>query len=94
MPLGEAAYRIFDRNIMLNNDKRFYLPIILCIFAPDMKYKVTIRETLERTLDVEANSAQEAELSVRQDYHNSIIVLDDGDYVDTWFEVKPIIERY
>ena len=58
-----------------------------------MKYKVTIRETLERTVEVEANSAQEAELSVRQNYHNSIIVLNDGDYVDTWFEVKSIIER-
>lgn len=94
MPLSEAAFRIFDRNIMLNIDKSLYLPIILCIFAPDMKYKVTIRETLERTVEVEANSAQEAELSVRQDYHNSIIVLDDGDYVDTCFQVKPIIERY
>lgn len=94
MPLGEAAFRVLDRNIMLNNDKRFYLPLILCIFAPDMKYKVTIRETLERTVEVEANSAQDAELSVRQDYHNSIIVLDDGDYVDTCFQVKPIIERY
>lgn len=79
---------------MLNNDKRLYLPKILCIFAPDMKYKVTIRETLERTVEVDANSAKEAELSVRQDYNNSIIVLDDGDYVDTWFEAKPIIERY
>ena len=94
MPLSEATFRIFDRNIMLNIDKSLYLPIILCIFAPDMKYKVTIRETLERTVEVEANSTQEAESSVRQDYHNSIIVLDDGDYVDTWFEVKPIIERY
>lgn len=75
---------------MLNNDKRFYLPIILCIFAPDMKYKVTIRETLERTLDVEANSAQEAELSVRQDYHNSIIVLDDGDFIDTIIMVQQL----
>ena len=90
MPLREAAFRIFDRNIMLNNDKRFYLPIILCIFAPDMKYKVTIRETLERTVEVEANSAQEAELSVRQDYHNSIIVLDDGDYVDTIIMVQQL----
>lgn len=93
MPLSEANFRIFDRNIMLNIDKSLYLPIILCIFAPDMKYKVTIRETLERTVEVEANSAQEAELSVRQNYHNSIIVLNDGDYVDTWFEVKSIIER-
>lgn len=78
---------------MLNNDKRLYLTIILCIFALDMKYKVTIRETLERTVEVEANSAQEAELSVRQDYHNSIIVLDDGDYVDTCFEVQLLHER-
>lgn len=70
--------------------KKLYLPIILCIFAPEMKYKVIIRETLERTVEVEANSAQEAELSVRKDYHNSIIVLDDGDYVDTCFLVKPI----
>ncbi|MBR5715993.1 MAG: DpnD/PcfM family protein [Bacteroidales bacterium] len=55
-----------------------------------MKYKVTIRETLERTLDVEANSAQEAELSVRQDYHNSIIVLDDGDFIDTIIMVQQL----
>lgn len=75
---------------MLNNEKRLNLPIILCIFAPDMKYKVTIRETLERTVEVEANSAQEAELSVRQDYHNSIIVLDDGDYVDTIIMVQQL----
>ena len=73
---------------MLNNDKRHYLPIILCIFAPDMKYIVTVRETLERTVEVEANSAQEAESFVRQDYFNNIIVLDDGDYVDTCFEVR------
>lgn len=90
MPLGEAAFRVLDRNIMLNNDKRFYLPIILCIFAPDMKYKVTIRETLERTVEVEANSAQEAELSVRQDYHKSVIVLDDGDFIDTIIMVQQL----
>lgn len=52
-----------------------------------MKYKVKIQEILERMVEVEAASPQEAELAVRQMYHDCVIVLDDSDYVDTKFEV-------
>ena len=52
-----------------------------------MKYKVKIQEILEREVEIEAVSSQDAELAVRQMYYDCVIVLDDSDYVDTKFEV-------
>ena len=75
---------------LLKNDQILDLPFFLCIFAPAMKYKVRIQETLERMVEVEATSPQEAELAVRQMYHNCVIVLDDSDYVETKIEVQGI----
>lgn len=72
---------------LLKNDQILVLPFFLCIFAPAMKYKVKIQETLERMVEVEAVSSHEAEFAVRQMYHDCVIVLDDSDYVDTKFEV-------
>ena len=66
------------------------LPFFLCIFAPAMKYKVKIQEILERMVEVEAASPHEAELAVRQMYHDCVIVLDDSDYIDTKFDVHNI----
>ena len=40
-----------------------------------MKYNVTIKEVLARTVQVEAGSVEEAESAVRKMYHNCDIVL-------------------
>jgi len=75
---------------LLKNDQTIVLSFFLCIFAPAMKYKVIIQEILERQVEVEAPSSQEAELAVRQMYHNWVIVLEDSDYVETKIEVQGI----
>lgn len=41
-------------------------------------------------VEVEAASPHEAELAVRQMYHDCVIVLDDSDYIDTKFDVHNI----
>lgn len=49
-------------------------------------YTVEIKETLRRTIVVEAQSDEEALLKVKEDYDNEEIVLDSSDYVGTDFE--------
>lgn len=52
-----------------------------------MKYNVIIRETLERTIQVNANSKFEAESKVRKLYNDCDIVLTEDDYIETIFSV-------
>lgn len=49
------------------------------------KYKVEIRETLIRVVEVEAEDLWEAERKVRDMYRHEEIVLDSEDYCDTEF---------
>lgn len=51
-----------------------------------MKQKVKIVETLERVVEVEAESFDEAEEIVREQYRNSDIVLTSDDYIGTEFK--------
>ena len=52
-----------------------------------MRFTVQITETLQRSVDVEAESAEIAETSVRCKYRIGEIVLDSADYVGTDVEV-------
>lgn len=45
-----------------------------------MIYKINIRETLERLVDIEADSAEAALLTAKELYDNGDIVLDAGDF--------------
>jgi len=49
-----------------------------------------IQETLARTVQVEADSREDAEDAVRKSYRNCDIVLDSGDYVETEFLVERV----
>ncbi len=51
------------------------------------KFTVEITETLQRQVEVTANSAEEAENIVREKYRNEEIVLDYQDFVDNEFKV-------
>lgn len=58
------------------------------------KYRVTIVETLTKTVEVEAENEREAEDVVKQRYWNSEYVLTADDYFDTEFcEAKPVRSR-
>ena len=46
-------------------------------------FEIEIKETLSRTIEVKANSENEAFDMVKQMYRDEEIVLDDSDYVDT-----------
>ena len=46
-----------------------------------MKYQVEIEEVLRRVVEIEADSADEAENKVLELYRNSKIVLDAGDFI-------------
>ena len=46
-----------------------------------MKYKVEIEEVLRKVVEIEANSADEAENKVLESYRNADIVLDAGDFI-------------
>ena len=50
-------------------------------------YAVVITETLQRTVYIDAKSAEEAKHNVEERYHNEEIVLDWSDYQDTEIEV-------
>lgn len=53
-----------------------------------MRWKVTIRETLVRVVEVEANDAYDAEDLVRSQYKAGDIVLEADDFSDVEFETK------
>ena len=50
-------------------------------------YAVVITETLQRTVYIDAKSAEEAKRNVEERYRNEKIVLDSSDYQDTEIEV-------
>ena len=54
------------------------------------KFKVTIIETLEREVEVEAKSTEEAERKVRGDYKLAIHILDADDYTGTDFKTESL----
>ena len=52
-----------------------------------MKIKVEITETLQKTIEVDAEDIEEALLIVKRKYRNSEVVLDDTSFIDTEFKV-------
>lgn len=48
-------------------------------------FKIEVKETLSRIIEIEANSMDEAYLKVKEMYSIEEIVLDANDYVDTDF---------
>lgn len=48
-----------------------------------MNYKVEIRETLSRIIDIEADNEEGAIKKAREQYKNQKIILDSSDYIDT-----------
>lgn len=48
-----------------------------------MNYKIEIKETLSRIINIEADNEEGAIRKVRDQYKNQKIVLDDSDYIDT-----------
>ncbi len=53
-------------------------------------FSIEIEETLSRTVEVEANSAEEAISKLKKSYQNQEIVLSSEDYVTTEFkEIEP-----
>jgi len=48
-------------------------------------FKIEVKETLTRIIDIEADSIEEAFFKVREMYRDEEIVLDSEDYVDTEF---------
>ena len=48
-----------------------------------MNYKIEIKETLSRIIDIEADNENEAILKAKAEYRKQNIILDDSDYIDT-----------
>ena len=57
-----------------------------------MKYCVKIKEYMEREIEVDADSAKEAENMVRERYNKEEIVLDFTDWVYTDYDVNELKE--
>ena len=63
------------------------------------KYTIEITETLQKQISVEANSYEEAERKVKEQYRNNDIILDSDDYIDTNYQcikeekIKSKLER-
>ena len=53
-----------------------------------MRYMVEIQETLSMTVDVEAESKEEAEEIVKTQWNNSEYVLDSGNFVSVMFTTE------
>ena len=52
-----------------------------------MKIKIEITETLQKTIEIEADDAIGALLKVKQQYKDEKIILDDTSYIYTEFKV-------
>ena len=50
------------------------------------KYKVEITETLQKTVEVEADNKEDAMQKVMKMYKNSEVILGDNDFVDLDFK--------
>lgn len=48
-----------------------------------MNYKIEIKETLSRIIDIEADNEEGAIRKVREQYSSQEIILDSNDYIDT-----------
>ena len=48
-----------------------------------MNYKIEIKETLSRIIDIEADNENEAIIKAKTEYGNQNIILDDSNYIDT-----------
>ncbi len=59
-----------------------------------MRYKVTIQETLSRSILVDAATLYDAEFVARDMYRNCQIILSDNDFVSTEFKVDPLHSYY
>lgn len=59
-----------------------------------MKYYVSITETLNKIVSVEANSVEEAENKVAEKYHADEITLTSKDYVGDEIEVEDEQDYY
>lgn len=51
-------------------------------------YKIEVKETLSRIIEIKATSEDEAFSKIRDLYRNEEIVLDSDDYVDTEFLIS------
>ena len=52
-----------------------------------MKYKIEITETLQKTIEVDADNVEDALLKVKHLYKDEKVILDDTSYIDTEFKV-------
>lgn len=57
--------------------------ILIVTLHPQMRYNVTIQETLAKKVQVEARSQHDAELTVRQLYQKNDIILSSENYIST-----------
>lgn len=48
-----------------------------------MNFKIEIKETLSRIIDIEADNEEDAIRKAREQYKNQKIVLDSSDYINT-----------
>ena len=51
-------------------------------------YEITITETLQKTVEVEANSREEAERRVEENWNNSEYILDADSFVGVDFSAR------
>lgn len=58
------------------------------------RYYVSITETLNKIVSVEANSVEEAENKVAEKYHADEITLTSNDYIDGMVEVEEEQDYY
>ena len=52
-----------------------------------MNYKVEIKETLSRIIDIEADNEEGAMREAKKQYMNEDVVLNAEDYIDTEFSI-------
>ncbi len=59
-----------------------------------MKYYVSVTETLNKVVSVDAESEEQAKQKVQDAYDNSDIVLDSDDFIGQTTEVEPDQQSY
>ena len=59
-----------------------------------MRFAIQITETLQRVIEVEASSVEDAEMIVRRRYYSGEPILDASDHVATEIMPVAVIERF
>ena len=91
--LGDESVSVYWGHYYLENQEAAVEDFNIRDLDTPRKFKVTITETLELTVEVEADDQQQAEQMVSDGWHRSEYVLDADNFVGVEFKAVPVVDE-